>query len=133
MPKLRGEPYPAIPLFALLFFFPLAFPVTLLILRWRLARRAERVASGNDDTFVVLATLRFRKRWRRAPQPELALFPLDAGPDAKPLAVVPLLREPPRFIPARTPAEAKGQLRPYGVVVARIGDWIAWPAAPAKA
>jgi hypothetical protein len=134
--RVLGDHFPLIPLLAILSFMPAAFPVTLLVLRLRHARRAEALVAADVPTFQVLGRLVPAPFWRRGrPRCELHLFPLDdLCAEGRPLAVVPLL-DGVLSTPAAPPLtiRAKGQLRPFGLVVAStVGYGILWPAGPAR-
>ena len=137
--RLAGDHYPIIPLMAITALMPAAFPLALLALRLRHARRAERLArSAGAPTYQVLGRLAAAGSNRHPERCELRLYPLDdPRAESRPLAVVPLLAgQPTPLFPTGTPApvtlQAKGQLRPYGLVVASAGDRVLWPSGPAR-
>jgi hypothetical protein len=132
--KLAGDHYPLIPMVALTAFVPLAFPVALLALRWRHARRAERLAEADVPTFRANGRLVPRQRRWRATVTDLHLFPLDDPAGTGPaLAVVPLIeRYPESWGPSGLRAiDVKGQVRSLGLVVANDDGRVLWPASPA--
>jgi len=131
--KLKGEPYPAIPYYTTLCLIPLSIPLSLLTWRWRHMRRSERLAVSDAPSFTLLAQLRLPKISRRTKRAELALYPLDdPARSSKPLAVVPLIDVPPLAPDVLHPVEAKGQIRPYGLIVVKGPGWTAWPSATAR-
>lgn len=137
--RLAGDHYPIIPLMAITALMPAAFPLALLALRVRHARRAERLAgSAAIPTYQVLGRLAAARSNRHPERCELQLYPLDdPRAESRPLAVVPLLAgQPTPLLPPGAAApvtlQVKGQIRPYGLVVASTGDRVLWPSGPAR-
>jgi hypothetical protein len=114
---------------------------------WWWVRRLRRLARRSGPSFAVVATVSaMRPRpWNRT-HDWVTLLPLDA--DATPVARARSAAEPGSFeaptkiepigsyrlmtgavvrAASSSPAEVKGNLRPGGLVVARVGDAVAWP------
>lgn len=108
---------------------PLAVCGLLAVGRRRFAASALRRARGDEPTFAVVGVVRAGPFSRR--RCVLDLYALDARPEAAPLVSVPLasVGEVPLGVPVT--AGVKGVPRPYSLVVAKVGDAVLWPSAPA--
>ena len=96
-------------------------------------RRVRRAARQDAPAFAMWATVaEIRpRRWNRRRR-WVTLYPLDAVSDEADVEAIgsyPLMPEVPVRLGARQRAEAKGNVRDGGAVVARIGEVIAWPSA----
>ena len=111
---------------------------------WWWVRRLRRLARRSGPSFAVVATVgAMRPRpWNRT-HDWVTLLPLDAdatpvvrsrsaadvepSPTIRPIGSYRLMTGAVVRAAGSSPAEAKGNLRPGGLVVARVGDAVAWP------
>ncbi|MDP9442688.1 MAG: hypothetical protein M3P34_11045, partial [Actinomycetota bacterium] len=102
-------------------------PVAVAVTRRLGISRSRRLAASPGATFAMLGSVSPRGRFSR--RQDLQLYPLDAPPGAPPACAVPLVSA--RCLPAKVtvfPVEVKGEPRPFGRVVVRVGDEVLWPA-----
>ncbi|HEY3143375.1 MAG TPA: hypothetical protein VGJ86_19715 [Acidimicrobiales bacterium] len=87
--------------------------------------RVERLMRSRGPSFAMLAAIRSRRRTGRV---QLHLYALDAAAGTPPLCSVALLTS--HGLPLDGDAfvvEVKGKPRPFGRVVAKVGETVLWP------
>ena len=137
--KFAADHFPLLPTVTLLSLVPAAVPAALLALRFAHAlpsRAAGPRSTAPPTGCSVGSPARPRSRSGRL---QLALYSLDHPRGVgQPLAVVPLVERWQPSMPSTPfaldqliPLDAKGQIRPLGLIVAQSNGWVAWPEASA--
>lgn len=95
-------------------------------------RRTETLAAGTSTAFAMLGALTPPRRFGR--RCELSLYPLDCPPAGLPVAAVAVLTTAGLPVGEMAfPLEVKGSPRPSGLLIARSGGRVLWPAGRALA
>jgi hypothetical protein len=126
--RLTGSSYSPIANAALQF-GPLVVCLLLAAGRRRFVRAALQKAGADEPTFALTGVVRAAPLSRRRCQ--LDLYGLDAAEGDAPLVSVPVATSGEVPLDRPVALACKGVPRPYSLVVARVGDAVLWPSAPA--
>jgi hypothetical protein len=99
------------------------------LMGWWWVRRVRRLTTIDGPAFAMVANVADEQLRPWSPKRRwVTLYSLDAATDDRqPVGAYPLMPETQLRVGAEQSAEVKGNVRDGGLVVARIGERIAWP------